>query len=218
MSYKIEFEPWPKTARANREVVVTEKLDGTNAAIYIAPLASFNHVGYDLDEAGTPARRELIADDAARVTAYVDEYVVVTQSRSRIITPEFDNHGFARWVKEHADTLVTDLGEGRHFGEWWGSGIQRGYGLTKGDKRFSLFNTHRFWDTHLTTPGVASVPVLETITGFYELPGIVEELRSSGSHAAPGFMKPEGVVAFHTAARVGLKVLLENDELPKGQH
>lgn len=40
-------------------------------------------------------------------------------SRSRWITPEDDNYGFARWVAEHADEL-RELGHGRHFGEWWG--------------------------------------------------------------------------------------------------
>lgn len=30
---KIEFTPFPKIARLNRTVVVTEKIDGTNAAV-----------------------------------------------------------------------------------------------------------------------------------------------------------------------------------------
>ena len=51
--------------------------------------------------------------------------------------------GFARWVETNRERLITLLGPGLHFGEWWGSGIQRGYGLTKGDKRFSLFNVER---------------------------------------------------------------------------
>src|SRR5512139_3329369 len=57
------------------------------------------------------------------------------QSRTRIITPEDDNFGFSRWAYENKDELMK-LGEGHHFGEWWGNGIQRGYGLT--EKRFSL--------------------------------------------------------------------------------
>jgi hypothetical protein len=43
--------------------------------------------------------------------------------------------------EEHRDDLLT-LGPGRHFGEWWGAGIQRRYGLT--EKRFSLFNVTRW--------------------------------------------------------------------------
>ena len=32
-----EFKPWPKISRYNRDIVITEKIDGTNGAIHIAP-------------------------------------------------------------------------------------------------------------------------------------------------------------------------------------
>src|SRR4051812_25155287 len=67
---------------------------------------------------------------------------VVAASRTRLITLQKDNHGFARWVDTHKETLLRLLGPGRHYGEWWGNGIQRGYGLKA--KRFSLFNTSRW--------------------------------------------------------------------------
>jgi hypothetical protein len=44
----------------------------------------------------------------------------------------------------------------------------------------------------------------------------LERLRSHGSVAVPGWMKPEGIVVFHSAASQLFKVLLENDEQPKG--
>lgn len=37
-----------------------------------------------------------------------------------------------------------------------------------------------------------------------------------GSVAAPGFMKPEGIVIFHVQGNFGLKKTLEKDEVPKG--
>jgi hypothetical protein len=37
-----------------------------------------------------------------------------------------------------------------------------------------------------------------------------------GSKAAPGFMKPEGIVVFHVAGNVGFKKTIEKDEEPKG--
>jgi hypothetical protein len=43
----------------------------------------------------------------------------------------------------------------------------------------------------------------------------IERLRTLGSVAAPGFMKPEGVVIFHTAGNLMFKKTLENDESPK---
>lgn len=32
-----DFQPWPKIARLNRTIVVTEKIDGTNAAVVVTP-------------------------------------------------------------------------------------------------------------------------------------------------------------------------------------
>ena len=91
-----DFVAFPKIARLNREIVITEKIDGTNASIYVSEKDGAVYAG----------------------------------SRTRWITPEDDNFGFARWVRDHADELRTGLGFGVHFGEWWGAGIQRRYGLT----------------------------------------------------------------------------------------
>ena len=63
-------------------------------------------------------------------------------SRTRWVTPEEDNYGFARWARENEEELVAFLGVGRHYGEWWGQGIQRSYGMDK--KVFSLFDTRKF--------------------------------------------------------------------------
>src|SRR5262249_48952948 len=121
---EIEFRAWPKLARLRRPFVITEKIDGTNAAI------GFQEVEESVDNACC-----YLIGHGLPLTA------VYAQSRNRIITPEQDNHGFARWVHDNAFALFEVLGLGLHFGEWWGSGIQRGYGLPKGEKRFSLFNT-----------------------------------------------------------------------------
>ena len=61
-----------------------------------------------------------------------------TASRTRWITPADDNYGFSKWAHENKDDLMS-LGIGKHFGEWWGAGIQRCYDQDR--KRFSLFNT-----------------------------------------------------------------------------
>lgn len=155
-------------------------------------------------------------------------------SRTRWITPDQDNHGFARWATEHSEELISGLGPGRHFGEWWGSGIQRGYGLPKGEKRFSLFNTARWCLAGETPEPIATadpriekyqdvlpacchlVPVLRRgvfTTTMCE--SALHELRERGSLASPGFMAPEGIICFHIAANCGFKKTLENDGLPK---
>ena len=78
----LEFQEFPKMARLSREIIITEKIDGTNAQILIGEDGSFS-VG----------------------------------SRTRWITPDDDNHGFARWAYDNKDELMK-LGIGRHFGEW----------------------------------------------------------------------------------------------------
>lgn len=140
---------------------------------------------------------------------------VFAGSRNRWITPEADNYGFARWVKEHEDELRTGLGPGTHYGEWWGQGIQRGYGMT--EKRFSLFNTGR-WLTCETRPACCHVVPLILVHTFTDeiVQQALSQLRTEGSLAAPGFMKPEGIVTFLSASGNLYKTLLENDAEPKG--
>lgn len=209
----LEFEAWPKTPRLNRDIVITEKIDGTNAAVVIVGASNLH--ARDVTGEGD---WELNPVDAERAIAYYDGHVVFAQSRTRFITPEQDNHGFARWVKWYAGELVDTLGAGRHFGEWWGSGIQRGYGLTEGEKRFSLFNTARWSGEDLTSvPGLGVVPVL--YQGPFNQDWVdecVRRLRRYGSQAAPEFMRPEGVIVWHDALRGSFKVTLEGDEKPKG--
>ena len=134
---------------------------------------------------------------------------VLAGSRTRWITPGDDNYGFAHWVSEHEAELRVGLGVGKHFGEWWGQGIQRRYGIQ--EKRFSLFNTGR-WNEQ-TKPGCCHVvPVLyEGVFTSDAVDSCLRDLSSGGSKAAPGFMNPEGVVVYVVAARTLFKKTLEGD-------
>lgn len=199
----MEFSGFPKIARLSRNCVITEKIDGTNASIYIGENGEF-----------------------------------MCGSRTRWITPDNDNAGFARWAYARREELTHYLGKGQHFGEWWGSGIQRGYGLPKGEKRFSLFNVSR-WCLHGTEPKIiiAANPKIKDSVDVYqkELPsccglvpvlynGIfttqaaeeaIDLLKQNGSIAAPGFMQPEGIIIYHAAANTMFKKTIEHDEVPK---
>lgn len=173
-----EFTPFPKIPRLFRDIVVMEKIDGTNASI-------------------------LVPEDGGPLLA---------GSRTRWVKPGDDNFGFAAWVKANEETLRNGLGPGHHFGEWWGKGIQRGYGLA--EKRFSLFNTKRWAEP---PPLCHVVPVLyRGVMSVVEIDLAVDTLALRGSVAAPGFMKPEGVVVFHTASGTMFKVTCEKDDKPKG--
>jgi hypothetical protein len=174
----IVFENWGKTTRF-KDVVYTEKIDGTNAAVAV----------------------------------FGDEFAA--QSRKRLITPDSDNFGFAAWAYANQEQLTGLLGQGRHFGEWWGKGIQRGYGL--GHRRFSVFNTGRwFADNENPEPVdvggvlVGPVPVLAHYAlDFNKIDELMNDLREGGSKAAPGFMKPEGICIFDTQSGHIKKVTFE---------
>jgi len=148
--------------------------------------------------------------DGTNVQIYITEDgEFYTGSKSRWITPENDNAGFSRWAYEHKSDLLT-LGPGRHFGEWWGSGIQRAYGLSKGDKRFSLFNVSRWGMERPLCCEV--VPVLwEGNFDDLNVNQIMNILSFHGSVAVPGFMRPEGIVIYHTAANMCFKKTFEKD-------
>ncbi len=141
---------------------------------------------------------------------------VLAGSRNRWVTPEQDNAGFARWVKDHEEELRVGLGVGQHFGEWWGQGIQRRYDLT--EKRFSLFNVQRWNPANVSIPACCHVvPILAAgMLSDSLVNDALEKLRVGGSVAAPGFMRPEGIVTYFSASRSLHKTLLEGDELPKG--
>jgi hypothetical protein len=190
----IEFQGWPKIARLSRDCVITEKIDGTNASIYIPELPE--------DSDGKP---------------------FLVGSRTRWITPEQDNHGFARWAHDNAAELLK-LGPGHHFGEWWGAGIQRGYGLPKGEKRFSLFNVARWADDRDREKFPTDRPACcHVVPALYRGEFTTDATQAAlgvllvdGSLAAPGFMKPEGIVIYHEAARTMFKKAIEKDSEPKG--
>ena len=120
-------------------------------------------------------------------------------SRNRWLSAETDNFGFHRWATENHDELMK-LGVGRHHGEWWGSGIQRGYDLPKGEKRFSLFNVS-IWNEENIPACCHVVPLLYTGEFDTEAIGdVMAHLYNHGSLASPDFMKPEGVMVYIPSA------------------
>jgi len=132
-------------------------------------------------------------------------------SRSRWISPEQDNHGFARWVEANREDL-KELGPGYHYGEWWGLGINRGYGLK--EKRWSLLNTSKWGESRPKCCHV--VPTLyDGDMSENAILSALGDLGTNGSAAAPGFKDPEGVVIFHLGGNLYFKKTLKNDEQPK---
>lgn len=191
---ELTFEPFAKMSRMKRGCTITEKIDGTNA--------------------------QLVFDAEGNM---------LVGSRKRQIWPEgyedkpkgCDNYGFAGWAYENQEDLFNFLGEGRHYGEWCGAGIQRRYGLDM--KHFALFNTACFGPDaqeipdYLRNIGLTSVPVLyQGVFTTDAVDEVMADLLKDGSEFAWGFMKPEGVVVYHHALRHYFKVTYEHDGSGKG--
>ena len=173
----MEFIKFDKIPRLNRDCVITEKIDGTNAQIAI-------------EEDGT----------------------LWAGSRNRWLSEGQDNFGFYAWAMENKEDLLG-LGPGRHFGEWFGRGIQRGYQLK--ERAFVLFNRKK-WNPENIPACCSVVPIL------YEGPfttdsviGAANDLRDTGSQMVKGYEDPEGLVIYHKAANRLFKVTLKGDDAPK---
>jgi hypothetical protein len=213
MNEKIEFQPNPKMPRLFRDVICSEKIDGTSSCVIVQP-----------------------------------DGTVQAGSKNRLLTLEQDNFGFCAFVKAHEDEL-RGLGVGLHRGEFWGSGINRGYGCKNGERHFSLFNVSRFnrqvWEENeaarvareaemakrrsqpmvipgpcLFTPPPACCEVVPVLSrGIFSTTCVndcLDRLKRQGSVAMPGYDNPEGLVLFMESSGHLYKVTLENDGKAKG--
>lgn len=117
-----------------------------------------------------------------------DEWALGAQTRTKLSTRYDDQLGFYRWVEDNASTLIEDLGEGYHYGEF-----VKGKGLN--EPTLFLFNTKRWTGVQFSTPSLKVVPVL--FEGEYsqeKLDECVKNLEDNGSKvlATPA----EGVVVY----------------------
>lgn len=170
---QVDFKPWPKIYRQSANIIVTEKIDGTNSCIIIK-----------------------------------DGEIIGCQSRKRLITPEEDNHGFATWVKDNSEKLLS-LGDGYHYGEWAGPGIQKNPHRLN-EKRFFLFNTKRWGEHNPNTPDICDVvPVLYEGPGNISIDNIMLDLHEESINK--GYIA-EGVVVFTPSSGTMVKYTFNNPD------
>ena len=126
-----------------------------------------------------------------------DAAIIGVQSRKRLITPDDDNYGFASWVYEN-ESDILNLGDGYHYGEWAGLGIQKNpHALS--EKIFFLFNTFRWNENNPNRPKCCRVvPIL--FQGQLS-PDIIPNLLSVLSDTAGENQTPEGLIVYYHAFR-----------------
>jgi len=121
---------------------------------------------------------------------------VYAQSRTRDITPEMDNSGFATWLEPHkAAWAAADLPTGRvtFFGEWAGKGIQKGDAVCGLDQKYFFIFAVQIEDDMLTDPDTIEqmIPDLDDVIvlpwdTIWDKPfhlGIEEECLALGGEA-----------------------------------
>jgi hypothetical protein len=158
---------------------------------------------------------------------------VTAQSRKRIVTPDDDNYGFAKWVDKNKEALLNTLGYGYHYGEWYGEGIQKNPLGIEG-KRFALFHATKYTEGNgfdlSRVQGLETVPLLHHgQCDVWTIPHIMQELEEYGSKVEgakvvgqietfPGFAihaKAEGIIVWNNETKTRTKILLENDAFHK---
>jgi hypothetical protein len=135
-----------------------------------------------------------------------DGEVIGYQSRNRLIKPGDDNMGFAAWASENREELSA-LGEGYHFGEWAGPGIQKNPHMLT-EKQFFLFNVMRPFDT--LPECVNQVPVL--YQGPEDPEVIADTMTDLWTRSkAEGYI-PEGIIIYHHDMRSYRKATFLNSD------
>lgn len=175
----MEFKAFTKIERLNKaQMNVTQKIHGTNAQVAILPAD-------EVKQGHSRSPSDFQVDG--------QWYQLLVGSRTRWIYPGDDNYGFAAFVHANKDEFVRKLGVGVHFGEWVGSGINSGEGLS--EKTFVLFDFWKYPPERPLPYRCAVVPVLYSgPMDLSKIEEIMNDLKTNGSKLAPGFMRPEGVV------------------------
>jgi hypothetical protein len=185
----VEFQAWPKIPRLNREVIVTEKVDGTNAAIQIPE-----------DDSGlfAQSRKRLITpgDDNYGFARWVAENAVVLKD-----VLGYGIH-FGEWYGEGIQKNPLGI-TGKRF---------MLFNVTRWAETFQ--DPESFAKLRSIGIDLATV-VYQGAFNTDAINNAVAELRDGGSQHVPGG-KAEGVIVYHTAANQLFKVLCENDEGRKG--
>ena len=177
------FEANPKISRLYRDIVVTEKIDGTHGALFID------------EENGTFAvasRNRFILPEKSKDNFGFAKWAYCYENQLR----ELLGHGIHRgeWF---------GIGIQRNY-------MNKELDTPK---QFALFNTSRWSKEEVCeVPNLTVVPVLYSGRfSSLSIHSVMLDLETHGSALVPGFMDPEGVVIYHTHSRQSFKYTLGDD-------
>jgi len=197
----MEFVGFPKIARYSREVVVTEKIDGTNAQIYIGEDGEFL--------TGSRKRWVTPEDDNYGFSRWAHE------RKEELLSLGPGRH-FGEWWGGSIQRKYGLPKEEKRFSLF---NVIRWCPYGEAPNIISVDENFNMKIQDILPPCVGLVPVLwRGLLDDLDIEKILDDLRQNGSKASPGFMNPEGVVVFHLAGNVGFKKTLKRDEEPKSKY
>src|SRR5258705_1500479 len=193
------FTPFPKISRLNRDICITEKIDGTNAAVGITPegtvyAQSRNRIifhGKD-DNMGFALWVQQNADSLKLLGPgiHFGEWWGVGIGRGYDIHERrFSLFNVKRWEKEFEGALVV---QALH--------------------KISVYVVPVLYEGPWHLPSICL-----NCTDFAPF-HIINELKKTGSKAVLNYMKPEGIVVYHKAGNVLFKATIEKDQEWKGKN
>lgn len=189
-----EFKPFPKLSRWSRDVVITEKIDGTNACVIINEDGSFG---------GCQSRNKLITPEDDNMG-----FATWAYSNKEILEKYLGGHGhhFGEWWGQGIQRRYDMK--------------QKKFSLFNTARHTEKFKN--LYDNNILDPqiGLDVVPVLwqgSMDEAHIRLQLAMQDLENNGSVASQRFMNPEGVVVFHSAGGYLFKKTFESDEKGKGQ-
>jgi len=191
-----EFKEFKKIPRLSREIVITEKIDGTNGLIYIDETNSIYAGSRNrwLDEHTDnhnfwhwvmENKEELLK--LGKGYHYGEYWGKGIQRGYNLQEKRFSLFNVSRWVKKlkyNGELTIHIIGEKQEY----------------------------------CPECCYVVPILyEGMFNTSIISSVLDELKIAGSKASIGFMKPEGIVIYHKQGNVYFKKTIENDEKGKNE-
>jgi hypothetical protein len=198
----LQFHEFPKIPRLNRDICVTEKIDGTNAAVGITD----NGLVY------AQSRNRILGTGKQDDNMGFARWVEQNANLLRQLGPGLH---FGEW---------WGIGIGRGYDIF-----ERRFSLFN-VSRWERDASGKLLLEDLRAQGlpIYCVPVLYEgawhyidTTGkmIYFAPSqSIEQLKEFGSIAVPGYMNPEGIVVYHKAGNLLFKVTVDRDQEWKGKN
>ena len=195
--------------------IISEKIDGTNGLIEIQNKANNSNTGSMIVKFGSRNRYISFSDDNAGFANFFRHYEKKFKNMAKEIIASSYNED------SQTDEIPTENYPLRIYGEWFGKGIQRGYGLK--DKFFMPFST--FYAEKLIeyqVPNIVKPNIMYTGKFSQEIADTCMQTLTNGSLIIPEFKRPEGIVIHFPKYNFRLKQTFEGSKweqnIPKAEH